>query len=103
MGIGVSFGGSDKTTMSFLGKYQQFNIHDKLIENKFVPGASVKIEVFKFIQQYYILGGCGLFGRGNPSVLKNLRALLFNFNILISDSELSIMVCPSDQIMIPAI
>lgn len=92
MGVGVSFGGSDKRTLSFLKKYEPLTIIDKLIDNVFISDLNSKKAIGAFIEQNYFIKNCGLFGREDPAVIKELRILLNKLNVTLSDTLLLSMV-----------
>ncbi|MDA8101005.1 MAG: hypothetical protein M0042_15410 [Nitrospiraceae bacterium] len=90
--VGISFGGSDTRSLQFLKSHDRFNIHEKLISSRYVRNPNYKSAVLEFIKANYFEKGCGLFGRGDPSVLAKLRDLLLNLQISLSEIDINSLV-----------
>jgi phage gp29-like protein len=65
-----AFGGADIRAVNFLGSLDHFYL-SKFIQN---PDAQTALE--GFLKKQYLEGGAGLFGRGDPALIKEMQNLL---------------------------
>jgi phage gp29-like protein len=66
----IGFGGADVRAINFLGNLDHYYI------SKFVKNTDAQAAVREFLKTRYLEGGEGLFGRGDPKVLMELKNIL---------------------------
>ncbi len=80
-GVDVAFGGADVRAVEFLTKLDDFYL------SKFVRNADAKNAVTAFLKERYIEGGEGLFGRGGTAAVQELKDLLGQKLIDLSEGQ----------------
>lgn len=86
--VGIAFGGADNRTLDFLMRHKKSKLHEKMISSKYIPDSKTKAAVQEFIITHYHKGGCGLFGRGSPAVIDNLKKLLIEMKIDLKEEKI---------------
>ncbi|MDA8089883.1 MAG: hypothetical protein M0Z61_06645 [Nitrospiraceae bacterium] len=87
IGINIRFGGEDTRTLDFLKKFESSKIYEKLISSKIIGNSKTKAIVHEFIKFHYHKQGCGLFGRGDPAVISDLKNLLLSLQIKLNEEQ----------------
>jgi phage gp29-like protein len=87
----VSFGGADARSVAFLADV------DRMFFSKFVKNPEAEAAITDFLNERYLKGGEGLFGRGNPETIAELKDLLSQKMTDVSGSQVNRIVDTSVQ------
>jgi hypothetical protein len=70
LGAVIGFGGADIRAINFLGNVDHFYL------SKFIENPDAQSALTSFLEERYLQGGEGLFGRGDPKTIAEMKNLL---------------------------
>jgi phage gp29-like protein len=85
-GVEVAFGGADVRAVEFLSRLDHFYL------SKWITNADAERSVVDFLGERYLQGGEGLFGRGDPRTVQELKDLLSQKLVDLSEGKVDRIV-----------